>query len=112
MAFRLKTPLSGLVGTPDALQLFGLVRDYVKQETLGPLRGAGRWLIWGFFGGIALVFGAIVGLIGVLRLLQTEVFSAHPGLNFLPYCIVMILAMVLIWLSLTRIARPSLHSEG
>ena len=93
----------------SVVELCEMVRDYVKQETLDPLRGVGRWLAWGIVGAIALLFGAVVGLIGLLRLLQTEVFIQPNGFTWVPYMIVVGVALVMIWLSLTRIQRPSLH---
>ena len=89
-----------------------MVRDYVKQETLDPLKGVGRWLAWGIVGAVALLFGAVTGLIGLLRLLQAEVFYQPNGFTWAPYMIVVVVAVVMVWLSLTRIARPSLHKEG
>ena len=89
-----------------------MVRDYVKQETLDPLRGVGRWLAWGIVGAVALLFGAVTGLIGLLRLLQAEVFYQPNGFTWAPYIIIVGVAVVMVWLSLTRIARPSLHKEG
>ena len=89
-----------------------MVRDYVKQETLDPLRGVGRWLAWGILGAIALLFGAVVGLVGLLRFLQAEVITQPDRLSWVPYFVVAVVAIGLIWLSLTRIARPSLHREG
>lgn len=89
-----------------------MVRDYVKQETLDPLRGVGRWLAWGLVGAIALLFGAVLGLVGLLRLLQAEVFNEPNGFTWAPYMIVVVCALIMIWLSLTRIQRPSLHKES
>lgn len=89
-----------------------MVRDYVKQETLDPLRGVGRWLAWGIIGAVALLFGAVVGLIGLLRLLQAEVFYQPNGFTWAPYMIILAVAVVMVWISLTRIARPSLHNES
>ena len=96
----------------SVVELYEMVRDYVKQETLDPLRGVGRWLAWGIVGAIALLFGAVVGLIGLLRLLQSEVFGQPNGFTWVPYMIVVGVALVMIWLSLTRIQRPSLHKES
>jgi hypothetical protein len=31
----------------DPVETYELVRDYAKQETVGPLRGAWRWLGFG-----------------------------------------------------------------
>ena len=102
---------SPLRSTLSAVELFQMVRDYVKQETLDPLRGVGRWLAWGILGAIALLFGAVVGLVGLLRFLQAELIT-QQGLSWVPYFIVAIIAIGLIWFSLTRIARPSLNREG
>ena len=96
---------SPLRSTLSAVELFQMVRDYVKQETLDPLRGVGRWLAWGILGAIALLFGAVVGLVGLLRFLQAELIT-QQGLSWVPYFIVAIIAIGLIWFSLTRIARP------
>ena len=90
----------------SVVELYEMVRDYVKQETLDPLRGVGRWLAWGIVGAIALLFGAVVGLIGLLRLLQAEVFNQPNGFTWVPYMIIVGVAVVMIWLSLTRIQRP------
>ncbi len=94
------------------VDLFQLVRDYVKQETLDPLRGVGRWLAWGLIGSVFLLFGAVIGMLGVLRLLQAEIFFTHNGFTWAPYFIVAAIAMGLIVLCLTRIQRPSLHPEN
>lgn len=103
---------SPLGSTLSVVELFEMVRDYVKQETLDPLRGVGRWLAWGVAGAIALLFGGVVGLVGLLRLLQAELFIQQDRLTWIPYFIVLVVALGLIWLSLTRVARPSLHREG
>ena len=94
------------------VELCKMVRGYIKQETLDPLRGVGRWLAWGIVGAIALLFGAVVGLVGLLRLLQAEIFDQPNGFTWAPYMIIVGVALVMIWLSLTRIARPSLHKES
>jgi hypothetical protein len=96
----------------SVVELCKMVRDYVKQETLDPLRGVGRWLAWGIVGAISLLFGAVVGLIGLLRLLQAVVFDQPNGFTWAPYMIVAGFALIFIWLSLTRIQRPSLHKES
>jgi hypothetical protein len=51
-------------------------------------------------------------LIGLLRLLQAVVFDQPNGLTWAPYMIVAGFALIFIWLSLTRIQRPSLHKES
>jgi len=85
----------------DATQL---VIDYVKQETLEPLQGVGRFLIFGIVGSLALCVGVVLLLVGFLRLLQTETGSTFTGnLSWLPYVIVAVPAVVLIGLATWRV---------
>ena len=49
---------------------FRLTVDYVKQETFAPLKGLGRFLLWGIAGSVAIAIGLLLLLVGVLRLLQ------------------------------------------
>ena len=62
-----------------------LVRDYAKQETLGPLKGAGKWLGFGVAGALLLGIGLALVLLGLLRLIQAEWDRAASGsLSWLP----------------------------
>ena len=51
---------------------FQLTVDYLKQETVEPLRGLGRFLYMGIAGSFFMAGGLLLILIGILRLLQTE----------------------------------------
>ncbi len=83
-----------------------LVIDYVKQETLDPLKGLGRFLAFGIAGSLALCVGAVLLLLAVLRLLQAETGTTFTGhLSWIPYLIVSALALALIALSAWRVAR-------
>lgn len=90
-------------------ELVELVRAYAKQETIGELRGTGRWLAWGAVGGISILLGLLFTLIGVLRLLQSTVFDGSTAFSWIPYFIVLGLALVLIVFSQTRIRKPFLN---
>ncbi len=48
------------------------VKAYAKQETVGPLKGAGRWLGFGAGAAFAMGLGLMIVLLGLLRLIQTE----------------------------------------
>ena len=48
----------------EALQL---VIDYVKQETLTPLRGLGRYILFGVAGSVALAVGLVILAVSFLR---------------------------------------------
>jgi hypothetical protein len=87
----------------DALQL---VVDYIKQETLTPLKGLGRFLLFGILGSLALCVGLVVLLLALLRALQTEAGSTFSGnLDWLPYVIVCVAALGVIALSAWRITK-------
>lgn len=89
-----------------------LVKTYAAQETLGPLKGAGRWLALGAAGAMLLGLGLVIVLLGVLRLVQTEwERSATGALSWLAYLIVLIITVVLLFLVLSRINRDRLNKE-
>jgi hypothetical protein len=83
----------------EALQL---VIDYVKQETLDPLKGLGRYILFGVAGSVALAIGLVVLAVGFLRLLQGETGTTFAGnLSWVPYVLctvaVMMVAGVAVW---------------
>ena len=89
-----------------------LVRDYAKQETVGPLKGAGRWLGYGVAGALLLGLGLALILLGLLRLVQTEWDRASSGsLSWLAYLVILIVCVGLMVLALSRINKPSLNKE-
>jgi hypothetical protein len=88
------------------------VKAYAKQETLGPLKGAGSWLGYGFAAALTLGLGLVLLLVGLLRLLQTEwERSATGNLSWLAYLIVLVVAGVLLAITLMRIKKSTLHKE-
>jgi hypothetical protein len=89
-----------------------LVRDYAKQETVGPLKGAGRWVGYGVAGAVLLGTGLALVLLGLLRLLQTEWDRAATGsLSWLAYLIVFIVCVLAIIVTVSRIKQPSLNNR-
>ena len=60
-------------------ELVELVKTYAEQETVGPLRGAGRWLALGTAGAAVLGLGLTLLTLGLLRLLQTEWVRSATG---------------------------------
>jgi hypothetical protein len=92
--------------------IVNLVRDYAKQETLGPLKGAGKFLAFGVAGSLVLGLGLSLVLLGLLRLIQTEIDTGMTGrLSWLPYVIVLVVCVAVIVLALTRISKSSLNKE-
>ncbi|MEM8707421.1 MAG: hypothetical protein AAGE98_13240 [Actinomycetota bacterium] len=66
--------------------LFDLIKNYARQETTEPLKGAGRWIGFGLLGSVLLMLGGIAMTLSLLRLLQEEGPSWMTGnLSWLPY---------------------------
>ena len=85
----------------DAVQL---TIDYLKQETLGPLKGLGRFLAWGIGGSVAIAIGLLLILIGVLRVLQDETGAHLSGdWSWVPYFVVSVLGIAMVAIAGWRI---------
>lgn len=85
----------------DAVQL---TVDYVKQETLGPLKGLGRFLAWGLAGSFAMAIGLLLLLIGILRLLQDETGSSLTGdWSWVPYFVVSVVGLAVVGVAAWRV---------
>ena len=64
--------------------LTALLRRYVRQETVEPLRSAGRFLTYGLAGATTLGLGTVLLTVGGLRALQTwSVLDGHW--SWVPY---------------------------
>jgi hypothetical protein len=65
-----------------------LVIDYVKQETLTPLRGLGRYILFGVVGSVFLAIGLVILAVAFLRFLQGETGTTFTGnWSWAPYLI-------------------------
>ena len=74
-----------------------LLRSYVVQETIGPLRTIGKMLGFGLAGALLCGIGAILALLGVLRILQTETDQVFGGnWSFAPYLLTALVAILLV----------------
>ncbi len=81
----------GRAGVGDT---FAVVRRYVIQETVAPLRQLGRRLVFGVAGALLIAVGALIALVGLLRALQTETGHAFSGgWSFAPYLLTMAAAL-------------------
>lgn len=96
---------------PSVGEVVDLVKEYAKQETVGPLKGAGRWLGLGAVGAIFLGLGLTFVLLGVLRLLQTETDAFDGSWSFVPYVLVLGLCVALSALALSRVKKATLGKE-
>lgn len=89
-----------------------MVKTYAKQETIEPLKPAGKWLAFGALGAVLLGIGLSLLALGLLRLVQTEFDNlARGGWSFVPYLIVLVVCVVVIVIALSRIKKPTLTKE-
>ena len=83
---------------------FQLTVEYLKQETVAPLKGLGRFLLWGLTGSLAIAIGLLLILVGLLRLLQEETGSALTGdWSWVPYFAVSALGLAVAGVAAWRI---------
>ncbi len=81
----------------EGAELFDLLRRYVIQETITPIRTVGRTLLFGGAAATLLGLGTVLLLLGVLRVLQTETGRAFAGTwSWVPYPITAILGLVVV----------------
>lgn len=77
-----------------ASELWGLITAYVRQETLDPVRGIGRYVVFGLAGAVLVGTGVVLLAVGGLRLLQTETGTSFTGnLTWVPYVLVLVVLL-------------------
>jgi hypothetical protein len=62
-----------------AQELWQLVVGWVRQETIDPVKGLVRYLVFGVMGSLALGVGIVLLVLGGLRALQTETGDTFEG---------------------------------
>lgn len=90
--------------------VLSLTKAYVKQETLGPLKGAGRWIAFGVAGAIAVGIGVVLLMLAVLRLSQNYM---HGAMSWAPYGITLVAGLIvvgLVWFIRGR--KTSIAAKG
>ncbi len=94
-------------------EVVDLVKAYVRQELLGPLQGAGRWVSMGLAGSVALVVGLLLLLLSLLRALQSETGTVFVGSrSWIPYLIVVVALGAVIALLLRQVGKRGLGGRA
>jgi lysylphosphatidylglycerol synthetase-like protein (DUF2156 family) len=76
-------------------ELWELVVAYLKQETVEPVKGLGRFLAFGVAGSLLLGIGLTLLAIAGLRALQTETTTHFTrNLSWVPYAITLVACFV------------------
>lgn len=90
---------------PELLgELWELVRAYVRQETVEPVRGVGRYVAFGVAGAALIGAGVVLLAVGGLRVLQDET-TLGGNLSWIPYLVVVAVLAAGAALSLAAIGR-------
>ena len=96
----------------DLGEIVDYVTAYAKQETIGPMKGAGRWLAFGTAAAFMLGIGLLIVLLGLLRLLQTEwEWAASGSWSWIAYLVVAVVCMIVLAVTLSRIKRDQLNKD-
>lgn len=98
---------------PELLtELRELVVTYVKQETVEPLKGLGRFIGFGIAGSFLVAVSGILLTLGLVRLLQEETGDTLDGnLSFVPYVGAAVAAGVAAGLAVRAVGRAK-RSKG
>jgi hypothetical protein len=100
-------PATQLTNTVD------LVKAYARQETVGHLKGVGRWVGFGIVGATALAIGIVLLVVGVLRLMQDLWGDTFDGFwSIVPYLIALLICVLVVALALSRVQATDLHRQG
>jgi len=83
-----------------------LVVDYVKQETLDPLKGLGRYILFGVAGSVVLSIGLVILAVAFLRVLQGETGSTFTGnWSWAPYLICAVAVVIVAAIAVKAVSR-------
>ena len=97
---------------PSLGEVIEFVKTYAKQETVGPLKGAGRWLGFGAAAALAMGLGLLLVLLGLLRLIQTEADRLATGsLSWAAYALTLVVTLILLAITLMRVKKSTLNNE-
>lgn len=81
----------------SASEVFTLVRDYAKQETVDPLKGLLGFVKWGLIGALLVGIGVVELMLFVLRLAQAEGSDVFDGRwSWAPYGITLVVATLVL----------------
>ena len=92
--------------------LFDSVKQYARQETLEPIKGAVRWVAVGTLAALCLGLALVFGALGILRLSQDLGGTTLDGSwSFLHYFITLCVVAILVAVTFSRVSRRSLAKD-
>jgi hypothetical protein len=86
-----------------------LVVSYAKQETIEPLRGALRWILWGIASMAFICTGLVFLVLGVVRVSQDVLGeSFQHSWSFVSYFVGVLACGIVVAFALSSIKKDSL----
>ena len=96
----LKDRVSRELIRPGLDDLVPLLRRYLFQETIGPLKAIAKGVLVALGGAALFATGGVIALVGVLRVMESETGSAFAGnWSFVPYLVTAVAGLLLIGLA-------------
>lgn len=90
-----------------------LLKRYVLQETVGPLKGVGRAIGYGVGGALLLGVGLVILGVALLRVLQGETGRTFAGhWSWAPYLIVVVALVLAGAVTFARLTRSGRSRRG
>ena len=104
------SPFRRRISTSDQVSdIVDSVKQYARQETLEPMKGAARWVAVGSIAALSLGISIVFLTMAVLRLSQDLGGTVLDGSwSFVHYFITLAVVAVLVALSFSRISHRSL----
>ncbi|MFP5327526.1 MAG: hypothetical protein ACLGHT_08595 [Acidimicrobiia bacterium] len=94
-------------------ELWELTVTYLKQETVEPIKGLGRYIALGVAGSIFVSIGLVLLVLAGLRALQTETGETFEGnWTWAPYFITLVGCAFIIGLSVRAISKGKGPKKG
>jgi pilus assembly protein TadC len=100
-----ETPFGKRSGGQPVGDVVHMVKTYAKQETIEPLRNAGRFLAFGIAGALSLGLGVTLLLVALLRALQNWM---HGSMSWAPYLITIVVGAAIAGFTVFRISNKTL----
>lgn len=108
MEFAATNKVMGFSPSPHE-DILDLVVSYAKQETIEPLRGAMRWILWGLASMAFICTGLVLLVLGVVRLTQDLLGeSFQHSWSFVSYFVGVLACGAVVAFALTSIKKDSL----
>ena len=88
-------------------ELWELLKDYARQETVGPLKSLGTRVGKGLAGSVLVSFGYFLIVLGVMRFLQTH-YSFTMNHNWIPYLVAVVMIGAMMFVAYKKMTKSDL----